>query len=200
MTPQYILRKSLCRPAHCWSAHVLGQGYVNKGELASQREDYDRQRRRTAECEIDNLGYAPHYSEPGYDQPERGVLTANWNVFPRDIDKVLERAGFAVEWSDEWTTCDECSGLVRTSPSGYWWETSYVERAEGTEITCFRCIDKIPASAWLIDAESHLLSDPTTPDSTDDAIDILNEAAERVEYARCAEHGPREPKEGGGFW
>jgi hypothetical protein len=32
MTPQYILRKSLCRPAHCFSAHVPGRGYVNRGD------------------------------------------------------------------------------------------------------------------------------------------------------------------------
>jgi hypothetical protein len=140
MTPHYILRKSLCRPAHCFSAHVIGQGYVNRGEVQATRADYDRQRVQRTESEIDNLGWAPGYAEPGYDQPTRGVLLADWNVFPTGIDTILERAGYTIEWSDEWITCAECNKAVRTEPDGYDWTPSYVI-VDG-DFLCRSCADE----------------------------------------------------------
>lgn len=142
MSPQYILRKSLCRAAHCFSAHVPGQGYVNRGDLAETRAEYDRQRRRSAEQEIENLGFAAGYAEPGYSDPERGVLFANWNVFSNDVCNVLERAGFAIEWSDEWSTCEDCGKAVRTSPNGWDWHPHY--REDGIENGSFVCLDCAP--------------------------------------------------------
>ena len=133
MTPKYIMLKSLCRPAHCYRAYEADKGYTNEGPNA----DYDRQRRRSAESEIDNLGWAPKYAESGYDQPKVGVLTANWNVFPGELPDVLERAGYSIEWSDEWTTCGDCGGALRTSPDCFDWEPSYTE-VEG-DILCLEC-------------------------------------------------------------
>lgn len=104
MTPQYILRASLCREPHCasgpnWQAH--------------------------AASEIDNLGFASEYEEPGYTQPDKGVLFANWNYFPRGIDSILESYGYAVEWSDEWAICDQCYKAVRTQPDSWGWTPSF---------------------------------------------------------------------------
>lgn len=101
---------------HCYRAHVPGQGYVNDGSAAFDRADYLQQLERDARAEVENIGYAATYAEPGYAQPARGVLFANWNRLPRNIDRTLERAGYAVEWSDEWTTCEDCGAAYRTEP------------------------------------------------------------------------------------
>jgi hypothetical protein len=123
---------------HCYSAHVPGQGYINRGERIDQRPDYLRQLSKDVQSEIDNMGFAPSYAEPGYDQPKRGVLFANWNRFPRGFDSVLERAGYAIEWSDEWTTCDDCGKALRTQPDSYGWTPAYVEDESGN-IMCRDC-------------------------------------------------------------
>ena len=143
MTPQYILKKSLCRKAACFSAHVKGKGYINNGEVARTRADYDRQRWQSAMSEIDNLLYACQYAEPGYVQPRKGVLMANWNVFSTDVTDLLEKYGYSIEWSDEWATCDGCCKAVRTSPDSYSWVASFgIE--EGT-LLCHECIKENPA-------------------------------------------------------
>lgn len=143
MTPQYILRKSLCRKAHCFSAHVPGKGYVNRGELAEEMPEYNRQRMRSAESEIENIQYASDYAEPGYDAPRKGILFANWNVFPSWIDDVLERAGYAIEWIDEWMVC-ECGKAFRTSPNSYSWTMQGAWIDECT-LLCAECIRQDPA-------------------------------------------------------
>lgn len=143
MTPQYVMRKSLCRPAHCWRAWKKGVGH-NAGSGTDHegvgQEEFDRQRLRAAESEIDNMGYAREYAELGYSQPERGILFANWNVFPRGLDTILERMGYSVEWSDEWHTCEGCNKAIRCSPDCYDWQASYV--MQNDSIVCRECCDK----------------------------------------------------------
>lgn len=140
MTPEYVLRKSLCRRAHCFSAHVPGKGYIGKGDTPESKPDYDRQREQSAKSEIDNLGYAPGFAEKGYDEPRKGVLFANWNVFPSKIDDILERMGYSCEWSDEWTTCEDCGKAVRTSPDCYHWQPYYVLIGECSTV-CLNCVN-----------------------------------------------------------
>lgn len=126
---------------HCFSAHVIGQGYVNKGDNTHghSRADYLRQLERTATSEVENLGYAPAYAKhQGETQPRRGVLMANWNYLPTGLDFILERAGYAVEWSDEWSTCESCNGAVRTEPDGYFWEPPY-KLVDDCTILCLDC-------------------------------------------------------------
>lgn len=77
MTPQYILKKSLCRPAFC-----ADEGAVE---------------RRRALDQIEGLEWAEGYSEPGYENSKKGVLFANWNYFSNDVAHILERYGYAVE-------------------------------------------------------------------------------------------------------
>jgi hypothetical protein len=137
MTPQFILRKSLCRPAHCFSAHVPGQGYVNDGSHVNLRAEYDRQRRQRAESEIGNLQFAPKYAESGYTDPVKGILFADWNVFPRNIDDILAKMGYDCEWSDEWTTCGDCGAAVRTQPDCWFWTPSYI--INDGEVICQEC-------------------------------------------------------------
>jgi hypothetical protein len=124
MTAQYILRASLCRPAHCVGEYEQKHGGA----------------KRFAESEIENLGWAPDYAEPGYTAGKRGVLTANWNYFPSRIDKTLEQAGFSIEWSDEWATCEDCGKLVRTTGDCWGWQPAYVMQGECT-LVCLDCVD-----------------------------------------------------------
>ena len=128
MTPEYILRKSLCRETHCGS----NDPQVNL---------------RMAASEIENLQFAGSYAEPGYTQPTKGILFANWNYFPRGIDQILENYGFAIEWQDEWSTCGECGRAVRQSADCYSWQPSFAIVNE-CELLCIDCLSK--------DAESYL--------------------------------------------
>ena len=123
MTPEYVLLKSLCREPHCVGSYESTHG----GHIKFAME------------EIENMGFAPEYAESGYSQPEKGILFANWNYFPRNIDTILEKYGYMVEWSDEWTTCEDCNRAVRTSANSYGWQPSYVE-FEG--IVCLNCIKR----------------------------------------------------------
>jgi len=119
LSPQYILRASLCREPHC----------------AHEENWKDR-----ALSEIENLGWSSDYAERGYTAGVRGVLLANWNYFPRDIGDTLERAGFDIQWSDQWTTCGDCGKLVRTSGDCYSWQPYYVIENE-CELVCLDCVD-----------------------------------------------------------
>lgn len=123
---------------HCYRAHVLGKGYVNDGSDPRTRAAYLRQLERDARSEVDNMGYAPAYAEPGYTQPARGVLLANWNRLPRGLDRTLERAGYAVEWSDEWAICVDCNRAIRTEPDCWVWQPAY-QITEG-DYVCSACV------------------------------------------------------------
>ena len=127
---------------HCYRAHVPGRGYINDGSRADWRQDYLRQLGQRVQAEINNLGYAPDYAEPGYSGSEphpRGILFANWSVFPRGFDRTLERAGYAVEWSDEWTTCEDCQKAFRTSPDSYVWEPAGLYCEDCQAELCHAC-------------------------------------------------------------
>lgn len=146
MTAEYILHAAIedmrtgRRTAHCYSAHVPGKGYIDRGDDPATAEDYRRQLVRDAESAVENLGYARGYAEPGYQDPKHGILFANWNLFPRGLDTILEKAGYATEWEDEWSTCGDCGKAIRTSANGYDWQPSYVLMNE-CEIVCTDCID-----------------------------------------------------------
>jgi hypothetical protein len=66
------------------------------------------------------------YGEPGYNDPEKGVVFANWNDVPKAIQEALEEAGYELEWSDEWTIDYNNDKAYRTSPSSYHWEPQWV--------------------------------------------------------------------------
>jgi hypothetical protein len=129
------------RQPHCYRAHVPGKGYVNDGALVADCAEFERQLERDVQSEIDNIGYASEYAEPGYTQPAKGIVFANWNVFPRGLDSILERAGYEIEWSDEWSTCEDCGRAVRTSADSYGWTRSYVIMGEGS-LLCRECVDE----------------------------------------------------------
>ena len=104
-----------------------------------------------------NIDSARGYAEPGYDDPERGILFANWNnetrrgtdaerkagdywptvsTFRSRFADLLERAGYDTQWSDEWVICD-CGRAVRVEPDGWDWTPSYVIADGG--FACHEC-------------------------------------------------------------
>lgn len=94
------------------------------------------------------------YSEPGYQNEGDIAVTGNWNKVtkydplrrkysdvcdvPAKLGKIFEALDIECEWEDEWTTCSECHGLVRTSPDSYSWKQSYA--AYDDELLCHKCI------------------------------------------------------------
>jgi hypothetical protein len=90
------------------------------------------------------IDYAPAYAEPGYTDPEKGILFGNWNgpVMKR-IGDIAEKLGYEIEWSDEWSTCTNCYKAVRTSPDSYGWTRSFF--MSECDITCKDCILEDPA-------------------------------------------------------
>jgi hypothetical protein len=127
LTPQFILRHD-CDTPHC--------------------SDAPRERRARM---IDVLGYAPDYAHgQGYTLAtgKRGILFGNWNEFSARAGNLLERAGWELEWEDQWTTCDYCGKAVRTSPNSYSWQPAYIKH-DGN-IYCQECAD---VDAYLADLQ-----------------------------------------------
>ncbi len=109
--------------------------------------------------------HADGYAEPGYSESSSGLIaTGNWNKvdsynretnshdlisdLPARLYDLLTKLGVECEWSDEWSTCDGCNKLVRTSPDSYGWQQSF--RVDDDGLTCHECISEDP--------EAHLLS------------------------------------------
>jgi hypothetical protein len=88
----------------------------------------------------ENVQFAAEYAEPGYTNPESGILFANWNQCSRRVQDLLETAGYSLEWEDEWTTCGECGRALQISPDSYSWLPSYV-LVDECSIVCHDCAD-----------------------------------------------------------
>lgn len=117
---------------------------------------------RQGENRIEEIQYYSGYVEPGYTDPESGIVaTCNWNAITTyneetrkwdtvdntiiRVAKIFEKLGIELEWSDEWRACDDCMKIFRISPDGHGWQPSYVTTEDGYQY----CID-------CIDAEEHL--------------------------------------------
>lgn len=115
--------------------------------------------------EIENMEWAPAYSEPGYTDPKRGgIYFANWNDIScyengkREIlddtmgrlAGALEKYGAEIEWSDKWQTCCQCGNAIRTNPDSYGWQPAYFMTEDGE--VCHNCVAEDPA-AYLADLE-----------------------------------------------
>lgn len=97
---------------------------------------------------------ATGYSEPGYSEPESGIVVlSNWNAHGYNSDEksdqtmprlsaLLEYFGASIEWSDEWYTCS-CGKCVRTTADSHDWTPSYW-MYEG-EIECCECVENDPS-------------------------------------------------------
>jgi hypothetical protein len=130
MTPEYILRAAIRDLEHRTALPFCGS-------------DTLQARVHNAQSELDSLQWANGYVEPGYSNPEHLILFANWNHFPSRVTDLLERMGYSVEWSDEWSQCGDCGLAVRTSPDSYKWRRSYAILND-CEIVCSDCIHQAP--------------------------------------------------------
>lgn len=114
-----------------------------------------RTKKYEARARLEDVTFSGGYAEPGYTDPESGLIAfGNWNAIrewdeqgqkSRDVDstpcvfaKALENMGVEIEWSDEWTTCCECGKAVRTQADSYSWQRAYWE-CEGC-IACQSCV------------------------------------------------------------
>lgn len=84
-------------------------------------------------AESHNAEFAPEYGEPGYANPEFGVILANWNNVPKGLADWLENVGYSLEWSDEWTIVGEKA--YREQPDCYSWESSLILTDDGEYLT-----------------------------------------------------------------
>lgn len=94
------------------------------------------------------------YAEPGYHDDETVWALGNWNdkdrydsetqtrvttnTAPSRLFDALERIGVEGEWLDEWTRCDHCQRIVRTSGDSYMWKPFYVNLPDGDTL-CGAC-------------------------------------------------------------
>ena len=60
-----------------------------------------------------------------------------------DIDRILEKNGYKVEWSEQWATCDNCYKAVRTSGDSYGWQPYFMFDSHG-EVLCTDCCKEFP--------------------------------------------------------
>jgi len=77
---------------------------------------------------------------------------------------ILEHMEIECEWADEWTSCDECCRMVRSSPDGFdWKQFGYIDELDGSFL-CGHCIS----------AEDYIESRIDNPESAvdDDLIDL----------------------------
>jgi hypothetical protein len=93
-----------------------------------------------------DLQMSKAYCEPGYEKTrplEGQILFANWNDSPlAEFGDLSEKLGFDIEWSDEWSTCDNCSKAFRTLPDSYGWK-GYYAYVDGCGV-CGDCIKSDP--------------------------------------------------------
>jgi len=105
---------------------------------------------------LEDIALYPGYAEPGYDDPPSGCIAlGNWNSVSKwdeekrqfvtvdatlpKLAKKLEAMGIALEWEDEWISCESCGKIFRTSPNSYGWQLSGV--IEDGFCLCHECID-----------------------------------------------------------
>lgn len=94
------------------------------------------------------------YVEPGYDAGEKGIIFADWNnpdhydeatksrvvdsTIMSELSTLAEANGWSIEWSDEWSTCDECGNAYRTHADCYSWTSAAFDGV------CRDCLQKDP--------------------------------------------------------
>lgn len=128
---------------------------------ATESSIYKDDDRRLLNNWLDNLQWYPGYANAtnAGSRPSKGVLAADWNRIdrydsltktrteimggdiPERMCRILEKAGFDIEWSDGGTACDDCGNWVETEPTGYWWTPEYRFDEDGCGYVCDACWD-----------------------------------------------------------
>lgn len=102
-------------------------GYIMKNSKLQQSIDYL--------VNSHNAEWCTSYGEPGYQDPEKGIVFANWNDIPKGLADWLEKCGYSLEWSDEWYVDYNNGKAYRTSPDCYDWESSIMLTDDGEYLT-----------------------------------------------------------------
>jgi len=112
-----------------------------------------------------DLEYCTAYGERRYNDPEVGILFANWNHISRPLQDYLEEAGYSLEWSDEWYIDYDNDKAWRTSPDSYGWVCA-VKFCDGYVITPDDDMSEWIAECALTDSDQPMsaLPDWITPD------------------------------------
>lgn len=120
-------------------------------------------------CELD---WFDKYANPR-DDSGKGVLTANWNHFPRALaceshrtdegkaaqefnwgtkgrrfQAILEEMGYHLEWSDQASRCSHCYGCITEGPD-YYGDTAHMAILGDCDTVCEDCIRKDFAEEYL---------------------------------------------------
>ena len=116
-------------------------------------------------CEQRNeyVEYCGTYGEPGYTDPEKGILFANWNDIPKRWADRLEREGCELEWSDEWYVDYNYGKAYRTSPDSYGWQSSIMYTEDGDILTPDDDVAEWIAACELFDPSHATLSVQALP-------------------------------------
>jgi hypothetical protein len=112
----------------------LWKGHAKGLKPAVESGDFEELCAALERAGIRYVDYASSYGEPGYTDPEKAILFADWNPMHREIGDYLERAGYALEWSDEWIVCSETGKAYRTQPDSYSWTPYYHLTEDGDVI------------------------------------------------------------------
>lgn len=111
------------------------------------------------------LDWFDKYADPRRDSG-KGVLTANWNEFPRKGDHeynwgkgrkfqdLLEKMGYQIEWSDQTTRCDHCYGCI-TTDADYYGDTAHYAILGECDAVCEHCIRTDFAEEYLEGLENN---------------------------------------------
>lgn len=101
------------------------------------------------------------YSEPGYSltPDHQAILLCDWNPVPAGLQRALE-SHFDLEWSDEWTECSGCGGLVRVTGNSYEWRAYVWFDPDSGDCLCGDCILDDP-SFYI----AHLTNNPCDVDT-----------------------------------
>ena len=96
--------------------------------LGDYMADSDKPELRAKAIEeiIFSRGWANGYSE----NPKNGILLADWNYMSQKVQELLERAGYEIEWSENYELCDNCGLAIRTTHDNYCWQPEFIRTAE----------------------------------------------------------------------
>ncbi len=154
---------------------------------------------REGRSRVEDVQLHATYVEPGYSDRGAGtpIAVGDWNTItrykdgtreelddtPKRLGELLEALGCPLEWSDEWTDCGQCGGLVRTQPNSWGWHPAY-EYHEG-EVTCHGCRPPLPPTpdemvASYVETALWACTDEDGESLQDLATSLTDEAREQL--------------------
>jgi hypothetical protein len=86
---------------------------------------------------IVEMSWYPGYAN-GDDSGHKGIIAANWNRVSNRIQRLVEAAGFTIEWCDAVCACGGCYKAIQTQPSHYGWKPEFVQ-TDG-DVLCEDCV------------------------------------------------------------